>query len=97
MQNYSHTNHGKSDDPKEHEKAMQRTEIQREMIMIEGDQRKFQREKATLEMEIRQLKKDESRIRTDLQEKQIRMGKVEYELLQIDNQIKSLRKKLNVL
>jgi hypothetical protein len=97
MQNYTPTNQGKSDDVDEHQKTMDRTAIQREMIMIEGDQHKFAREKSTLEMEIRQLKKDEAHIRMNLQEKQTHLGKVENELLQLDNQIKSLRKKLNLL
>jgi chromosome segregation ATPase len=94
MQNFSSDDAGQAD---AQDKSRQKTNIQREMIMVESDYRKLANEKANLDMEVRQLKKDESHIKMSLQEKQTRLGKVEYELLQLDTTLKSLKKKLNLL
>ncbi|MFA6382973.1 MAG: hypothetical protein WCX17_00945 [Parcubacteria group bacterium] len=99
MQNFSNDDASQDDDGKAtaQDKARRKSEIQRETIMIESDYRKLANEKASLDMEIRQLKKDEAHIKINLQEKQARLGKVEFELLQLDTNLKSLKKKLNLL
>jgi chromosome segregation ATPase len=99
MQNFSNDDDGQDDSGKidAQEKSRRKNNIQREMIMLESDFRKLSDEKAALDMEIRQFKKDEAHIKINLQEKQARLGKVEFELLQLDTNLKSLKKKLNLL
>jgi len=99
MQNFSNDNAGQDDTGQSNvqDKARQKNNIQRETIMVESDYRKLASEKASLDMEIRQLKKDEAHIKINLQEKQTRLGKLEFELLQMDTNLKSLKKKLNLL
>jgi hypothetical protein len=79
------------------DKARQKNTIQRDMIMMESDLRKFTNEKNALDMDIRQLKKDEAHIKINLREKTARLGKVEFELMQLDTTLKGLKKKLNLI
>lgn len=79
------------------EKSRSRNDIQREIVMQESDLHKKQAEKVRFEAEIRALKKDEARIRVVLQEKQEKYSKMDYEILQMENAIKSLKKKLYTL
>lgn len=79
------------------DKSRSRNDIQREIVMQESDLRKKQAEKVRFEAEIRALKKDEARIRVALQEKQEKFSKMDYEILQMENAIKSLKKKLYTL
>lgn len=86
-----------SDDPggqSDQDKSRSRNDIQREIVMQESDLHKKMTEKVRFEAEIRALKKDEARIRVALQEKQETFSKMGYEILQMENAIKSLKKKL---
>lgn len=79
------------------DKNRKSNDIQREIVMQESDLRKKLAEKVRFEAEIRALKKDEARIRVALQEKQEKFSKIDYEILQMENAIKSLKKKLYTL
>jgi chromosome segregation ATPase len=101
MQNLSHnsgsqSSSGSQDDDKQ-DKARKMNDLQREITMVESDFRKVNGEKNNLEMEIRALKKDEDHIRMELQNKRTQLGKVEFQLLQLDTNIKNLKKKINLL
>jgi septal ring factor EnvC (AmiA/AmiB activator) len=76
------------------DKSRSRADIQREIVMQESDLHKKQAEKVRFEAEIRALKKDEARIRVALQEKQEKFSKMGYDILQMENAIKALKKKL---
>jgi len=92
-QNFSHN----SDDQggqADQDKSRSRNDIQREIVMQESDLHKKQAEKVRFEAEIRALKKDEARVRVAIQEKQEIYSKMGYEILQMENAIKSLKKKL---
>lgn len=79
------------------DKNRKRNDIQREIVMQESDLHKKLAEKVRFEAEIRALKKDEARIHVALQEKQETFSKMDYETLQMENAIKSLKKKLYTL
>lgn len=96
MQNFTQSDED-TDKTGDQDKSRQRNAIQREIIMTEADQRKFLNEKNALEMEIRQLRHEEDRLKIELKEKQSKLERNDYEILQIDNQIKGLKKKLNLL
>lgn len=76
------------------DKSRSRNDIQREIVMQESDLHKKMAEKVRFEAEIRALKKDEARVRVAIQEKQEKYSKMGYEILQMENSIKSLKKKL---
>lgn len=76
------------------DKNRKSADIQREIVMQESDLHKKKAEKVRFEAEIRALKKDEARVRVALQEKQEEFSKMDYEILQMENAIKNLKKKL---
>ena len=79
------------------EKNRQRNEIQRDIVMQEADWRKKVAEKGLIEAEIRALKKDEDRLRTEMQVRQVKFNRIEQEVMQMDAEIKNLKKKLNTI
>lgn len=89
-QNFSNNPSDQSDQ----DKSRSRADIQREIVMQESDLHKKLAEKVRFEAEIRALKKDEARVRVALQEKQEIFSKIGYEILQMENAIKALKKKL---
>ncbi|HCP08736.1 MAG TPA: hypothetical protein DIT25_03000 [Candidatus Moranbacteria bacterium] len=98
MQNFSHNSNSQADDQAaDQDKSRQKNTIQRDMIMLESDLRKLTSEKIALDSEIRSLKKDDAHIKISLKEKQTRLGKVDYELIQMDANMKNLKKKLNAI
>ena len=90
-QNFSNNPNSQQSDQ---DKSRSRNDIQREIVMQESDLRKKLAEKVRFEAEIRALKKDEARVRVAIQEKQEVYSKMGYEILQMENAIKSLKKKL---
>lgn len=99
MQNLSHNSvqGGGQDGGDDQDKSRQKNTLQRDIIMTEADFKKYHNEKVQLEAEIRALKKDEAHIKINLQEKQARLGKVDYELTQAETVLKGLKKKMNLL
>ncbi len=95
-QNFSHGSNDQSGQAGQ-DKSRARADIQREIVMQESDLHKKMAEKVRSEAEIRALKKDEARIRVALQEKQEEFSRMDYEILQMENAIKSLKKKLYTL
>jgi len=74
-----------------------KTDIQREIIMSEADLRKVANEKIAIEAETRKLKKESDNIRISLQEKQLRLRKVEQDISMQEMEIAHLKKQLNLL
>jgi len=79
------------------EKKRQKNSIQMEMVILESDGKKIIGEKSTLEMEIRRLRQDMERLRIDLDQKQERYDKINFEISQNEEGVKRLRKRLNFL
>lgn len=94
MQN--NNNDGDSQDDKR-DKSRQKNDIQREIIMQEADMSKVMNEKVQLEAEIRAIKKEEAHLKINLQDKQGRLSKIEYELTQAEVILKNLKRKMNLL
>jgi hypothetical protein len=92
-QNFSHSNDDQGGQTSQ-DKSRARADIQREIVMQESDLRKKMIEKVRFEADIRALKKDEARVRVALQEKQEIFSKMGYDILQMENTIKALKKKL---
>jgi septal ring factor EnvC (AmiA/AmiB activator) len=78
-------------------RSRQKTDIQREITIIEADRLKKNREKEHLEMEVRDLKKDQQRLEVELQDKLNKLKKIDHEVFILDGSINSLKKKLNLL
>ena len=85
------------DDQNDADVKRKRNDLQREMIMLEADQRKKLEEKTRLEAEIRAVKKEISREKVAMQERQTELKKIDQEIFQIDGEIKGLKKKINLL
>ena len=92
-QNFSHGANDQGGQTSQ-DKSRARADIQREIVMQEADLRKKMMEKVRFESDIRALKKDEARVRVALQEKQEKFSKMGYDVLQMENAIKALKKKL---
>lgn len=89
-----------SDDLKnlgDEEKKKKRNSLQMEIIMLESEARKLTAEKNQLDAEIRKLRMDEERIRITLDEKKKRFDLVNRNILEKEAEVKSTRKKLNLL
>ena len=83
--------------PNDEDKKREKNNTQREIIMVDADFKKFNNEKIRLESELRSLKKDESRIKVEMQDRQLRLGKVSQEVMQLEARQRALKKKLNSL
>lgn len=79
------------------EKGRKRREIQIQMIMLESDGRKLTDEKNLLDVEIRKIKIDSERLRVNMDEKKTRLGEVSSRIFENEEEIKKLKKKMNLL
>lgn len=87
-------NQGNTTDQDNHRK---KTDIQREIIMSEGDLRKVANEKIAIEGEMRRLKKESDQIRINMQQHQERLKKVDQDIMMRTADIAHLKKQLNLL
>ena len=79
------------------DKSRKRNELQRDITIMESDFRKKTNEKVLIESEIRSLKKDEARIRVEIQDHQTKLNRVDQDVMQMDSEVRALRKKLNLI
>ena len=79
------------------DKTRQRNDLQREMIMKDGDYKKILSGKISLEAEIRSLKKEEDRIKVEIQVKEKSIQGIDQKAMMMANEIKNLKKKMNTL
>lgn len=77
--------------------AANRSQIQRDIIILESDKRKKDAQKMQLSAEIREIKKDQDRVEMEFQAKQLQLGKIEQDIATLDAAIKGLQKKLNLV
>jgi peptidoglycan hydrolase CwlO-like protein len=94
---YAHNSSQNIDGQSDQNKFHARNDIQREIVMQESDLRKKMAEKTQIEAEIRKLKKDESRIQMKVQEKQKIFSGMDFTILQMEEAIKNLKKKLYLI
>ncbi len=79
------------------DKTRQRNDIQREMIMKDGDYKKILSGKINLEAEIRSLRKEGDRIKMEIQVKEKTIQGIDQKAMMMANEIKTLKKKMNTL
>ena len=81
----------------EEDKKRQRNSIQLQMVMLESDNRKLINEHNLLDAEMRNLRMNEERLRINLDEKRKRYDMVKNQIAQNEEELKRMKKKLNVL
>lgn len=79
------------------DKKRKKHSVEMELVVLESDNKKISSEKVLLDMDIRKLKTDAERTRITLDEKTKRLEKVNYQVMQNEEQIKKLKKELNYL
>lgn len=72
-------------------------DLQRESVMLESDLKKQVSAKNQIEVEIRGLEKEEARLRTAVLDKQAEIKKIDQEIMQIENDLHGVKKKINLL
>jgi len=75
----------------------QRQRIQYELSIADADSRKLDREKETASMELKRLERQLALLAVNISERKQKIKKIENDKLMIENDIKSLKKKLNVI
>lgn len=91
---FTNANRGNMDDQERHKRI---ADLQREIMMVESDLKKFMNEMTMLEMDKRKIKKDIDSLRMDMQEKE-RAVRVSDQNITIKRaEIIRLKKLLNVL
>lgn len=88
MANYQYT---------DEDKSRMKNMTLRDIVMIESDYHKKQNEKVQLEAEIRLLKKKDSEIRVELQDKQVLLSRIDQDVAQMEADLHRLKNKLNQL
>lgn len=79
------------------DKKRKKHSVEMDMVILESDLKKITSRKTELESEIRKLKYDEERIRINLEEKNKELNGVTLEITQGEDDIKRLKKQLNLL
>ena len=79
------------------DKHKKRTDLQREIIMTEGELRKFSSEKSSIEMEIRKLRKESDQIRIDTQQHQEKLKRIDQDVRVKTDEVSHLKKQLNLV
>jgi hypothetical protein len=77
------------------DKNRQKSELQRNIIMLESDKGKKNAQKMQLDAEIREYKKAQERALMEMQIKQSELKKVEQDIAALNISIGGLKKKLN--
>ena len=99
MDNPNFLNDDNNDDQKasSQDKSRKRSDLQREIVMQEADFKKKMNEKILIESEIRSYKKQGAQIKVEIQVRQEKLKKIDQDVMMMDNDLKSLKKKLNLI
>lgn len=71
-----------------------RHRMQSELAILEADQRKFERERSELELELKRLRHENDVLILNISEKDIKYKKLKSQLVTISTDIKNLKKKI---
>jgi len=77
--------------------ANEKSAVQREIIMQEADNRRMVNEKVKIDFEVKKLKQDETELRINLRDRQLRLSRLEQEIKTSEDNLSRLRRKLNLL
>lgn len=81
----------------DHDKHAQRQRIQYELSIAYADSRKLDREKEAELMELKRLERQLALLSVNITERKEKVKKIENEKMILENEIKSLKKKLNLI
>ena len=90
-------NSNAEDKQKKIEIESKKRRIQMEILITEGDLRKINTAKISVDSDIRKLTRDGERIRIDLDEKKRYLAKLAQDARVEEEELRTLRKKLNLL
>ncbi len=79
------------------EKKRKLHDLQMQIIMLDSDNRKVQARKSILEAEIRKIKMDQERARIELERRKQEYDKIEYQIIKNEEDLKRMKKKMNLL
>jgi uncharacterized protein (DUF3084 family) len=85
------------DKQKKAEIESKKRRIQMEILIMEGDLRKINTDKISVDNDIRKLTRDAERIRINLDEKKRHLAKLMQDTRTTEDELRTLRKKLNLL
>jgi len=74
-----------------------RSDLERQIVILDSDLRKTQREIEEYEIQKRRLKKEEERIRIDREDLDKKLKMLDNDRMSLEEQIRGLKKKLKVL
>ena len=81
----------------EEDKKKKRNSIQMQMVILDSDGRKLINEKNLLDAELRNLRMDQDRLRIAMEEKQKKYNEMDFKISQNEDELRRLKKKLNLL
>ncbi len=81
----------------EEDKKKQMRNFQMEIIVLDSDTRKMQSRKAMLDAEMRKLRMDQERMRIESENKKKEYDTISYQIIKNEEEMKRLKKKLNLL
>lgn len=79
------------------DRRKKRTDLQREIIMLESDNRKILSNKNLLDAEMRKIRKDMDRMQITWDDKKRKFDRFARDLAQNEEDIKKLRRQLNLV
>jgi|GEM_PF-2883376 len=98
--NFSQSDDGQNDGTQRvapEEKSRKQREFQREIVMLESDLRKKINEKTLIDSEIRKFKKQDAQIKVEVQARLEKMKRLDQDIMLMENDIKAVKKKMNLL
>jgi chromosome segregation ATPase len=81
----------------EQEKRKKRNDIQREVIMLESELHKVTSGKMSIEAEIARFKRDMDYLKSNMQQKQQQLRKMEQDMMMRQSEVAHLKKQLNLI
>lgn len=81
----------------EEEKRKQLRNFQMQIIILDSDTRKIQNKKVMLDAEMRKLRMDQERTRIELDSKKKEYDTVSYQIIKNEEEMKKMKKKMNLL
>lgn len=91
MQDYNQS------DQTEQEKRKKRNDIQREVIMLESELHKVTNGKMAVEAELARFRRDMDYLKSNMQQKQQQLRKMEQDMMMRQSEVSHLKKQLNLI
>jgi len=79
------------------ERSRKQRELQREIVMLESDYRKKLNEKNLIDSEIRKFKKQDAKIKVEIQACMEKMKRMDQDIMLMENDIRATKKKMSLV